>query len=139
MALANELLIKQAAATTAAGTTEIDGASIDMQDKEEVLFIAKFGTAATGNQLQAQQSADDSTWNDLEGTLTTVGSSDEIVWLNIVKPTDRYVRIQVERGTSTTLDWAVAIVGGAKKLPVDNTVSGTIAGEIHITPAEGTP
>ena len=139
MSLANTHLIKQAAATTSAGTSEIDGAGIDMLGYEEVLFIAKFGTAATGNQLQAQQSQDDSSYADLEGTLTTVGSSDEIVFLNLVKPAERYVRIQVERGTSTTLDWAVAILGGAHKLPVDNTVSGTIAGEIHISPAEGTP
>ena len=139
MALANTHLIKSAAATTGAGTSEVDGAGIDMAGYEEVLFIAKFGTAASGNTLQAQQSEDDSSYADLEDTLVDVGSSDEIVWLNLIKPAERYVRIQVQRGTSTTLDWAVAILGGAHKLPVDNTVAGTIAGEIYNSPAEGTP
>jgi hypothetical protein len=42
------------------------------------------------------------------------------------------------RGTSTTLEWCVALKFGAHSMPVDNTVAGTIHGEAHVSPAEGT-
>jgi hypothetical protein len=137
--LSKQVKIESAAATTTAGTSEVDGTSIDMQGYEGVLFVAKFGTAASGNTLQAQQSdASGSGMADLEGTLVTVGASDELVYLDLVNPAKRYVRIQAQRGTSSTLDWVVAIKYGAHKMPVDNDVAGTIAGEVSIAPAEGT-
>lgn len=141
MQLSNHVKIEQAAATTGAGTSEIDGATIDTAGYEGVLFIAKFGTAAADNTIQAQQGAASNLSDaaDLAGTLVSLGgSSDEIVWLDLYRPQERYVRIQVERGTSTTLDWAVAIKYGARNTPVDNTTVGTIAGELSVSPAEGT-
>jgi hypothetical protein len=138
--LSNFVKIMQGAATTAAGTSEVDGATIDTAGLEGVLFIAKFGTAATDNTLQAQQGADSglSDAADLIGTSVAVGASDEIVWLDLYRPQERYVRVQVERGTSTTLDWCVALGYCPRVTPVDNTTAGTIAGEAHISPAEGT-
>jgi hypothetical protein len=140
MQLVNHVAIRSAAATTAAGTSEVDGATIDTQGFEGVLFVAKFGTAATNNTIQAQQGEDSglSDAADVLGSSVTVASSDELVYLDYNKPQERYVRIQAERGTSTTLDWAVAILYGPKKLPVDNTTAGTIAGESTVAPAEGT-
>lgn len=138
--LSDGVAIDQAAAVTGAGTSEIDGASLDMQGFEGCLFIAKFGTAASDNTIQGQQDiATGGSFSDLEGTLVSVGSSDEIVCLDIVKPTKRWVRMQAERGTSTTLDWALAIRYGAHKTPVVNAVAGTLALETHVSPDEGTP
>lgn len=138
--LSNGVAIKSALATTGAGTSEIDGATIDTAGYEGVLFIAKFGTAASDNTLQAQQGAasDLSDAADLAGTSVGVGSSDEIVWVDLFRPLERYVRVQAERGTSTTLDWGVAILYGARTMAVDNATAGTIAGELHVSPAEGT-
>lgn len=140
MQLSNKVKIESALATTAAGTTEIDGATIDTAGYEGVLFIAKWGTAAAGNFLQAQQGAASNLSDaaDLEGTAVGVGASDEIVWLDLYRPRERYVRVQAERGTSSTLDWGVAIKYGARVTPVDNTTAGTIHGELAISPAEGT-
>lgn len=140
MILSKAVAILQGAATTAAGTTEVDGSGIDMLGYEGCLFVCKFGTAADGNTLQAQQSTDNSTFADLADTKVDVGTSasNEIVYLDLVNPAERYVRIQAQRGTSTTLDWCVAIRYGAHKQPVDNDTAGTIAGEVHIAPAEGT-
>ena len=140
MNLSRQVAIESGAATTGAGTTEVDGATIDTSGFEGVLFIAKFGTAASNNTLQAQQGAASNLSDaaDLEGTSVTVGSSDELVYLDLYRPRERYVRIQAERGTSTTLDWCVAIKYGARKQPVDNDTAGTIAGEVHVSPAEGT-
>jgi hypothetical protein len=138
--LSSGVLVKAALAVTTAGTSEIDGSTIDTAGYEGVMFIAKFGTAAANNTLQAQQdsASDMSTAADLEGSSVGVGASDEIVWLDIYRPRERYVRVQAERGTSTTLEWGVALLYGAKNQPVDNTVAGTIHGETLISPAEGT-
>lgn len=140
MNLSTQVAIRSALATTAAGTTEIDGATIDTQGFEGVLFIAKFGTAASNNTLQAQQDSASGmgTVADVLGTSVAVGTSDEVVWLDFNKPLERYVRVQGERGTSSTLDWGVAILYGAKRQPVDNATAGTIAGELHASPIEGT-
>lgn len=140
MNLSKVIEFREAIATTGAGTSEITGGTIDMQNFEGCLFVVKFGTAASNNQLQAQQDSASGmgTVQDLKNTLTTVGSSDEIVYLDIYRPTKRFIRIQAERGTSTTIDWGIAIKYGPRKFPVDNDVSGTIAGEVHISPVEGT-
>lgn len=136
--LSSSTKIESALATTGAGTSEIDGAGIDMQGYEGVLFVAKYGTAAAGNFLQGQQSTDNSSFADLEGTAVGVGSSDEIVFLDIHKPQEQFVRVQAQRGTSSTLDWGIALKYGARKQPVDNTVAGTIHGELSVSPSEGT-
>ena len=141
--LSSAVKIQQGAATTSAGTSNVNGANIDMQNYEGVLFIAKFGTAAADNTIKGQQSSESGggspdAYSDLAGTSVGVGASDEIVWLDILKPRERYVRMVALRGTSTTLDWAVAIQYGPRKGPVDNTVAGTIHGEAHTSPAEGT-
>ena len=141
MQLSNYIKILSGAATTSAGTSTVDGATIDTQGYEGVLWIAKFGTAASNNTLQAQQGAasDLSDAADLASTKVGVGSSDELVWLDLRNPDERYVRCQALRGTSTTLDWVIALPYGPRVLPVDNTTAGTIHGEAHVTPSEGTP
>lgn len=138
--LSNGVKIESALATTTAGTSEVDGTTIDTAGYEGVLFVAKFGTAASGNTLQAQQGAasDLSDAADLAGTSVTVGTSDELVWLDLFRPQERYVRVQAERGTSSTVDWGIALKYGARSQPVDNATAGTIAGEVHASPDEGT-
>ena len=42
-------------ATTGAGTSAVNGSTVDMNGYEGVLFIAKFGTAAADNTIKAQQ------------------------------------------------------------------------------------
>ena len=144
MNLSNHALIRQGAATTTAGTSDVNGDILDMAGFDSVLWIAKFGTAATNNTLHAQQDSDvaGGTMADLAGSSVTVGSSDEIVWLDLQHSPagERYVRVVADRGTSTTLDWCVSLRYNAKDLVsgIDNLVAGTIAGELLIHPAEGT-
>lgn len=142
MNLSNYVKISQGAATTTAGTSDVNGDILDMSGYDGVLWVAKFGTAASNNTLHAQQdsASGGGTMADLAGTSVTVGSSDEIVWLDLKhNPAgERYVRVVADRGTSTTLDWCVALRYDAKTLPVDNATAGTIAGEIQTHVAEGT-
>lgn len=139
MNLASKVETRQGIATTAAGTTTINGDIIDMQNFEGVLLTIKFGIAATGNTIKAQQGAQANMSDaaDLAGTLVAVGASDEIVQLELHQPTERFVRMVALRGTLSTIDWGAAQKYGAKRNPVDNNVAGTIASEIHSGPAEG--
>ena len=140
MNLSKSALVREGIANTSAGTTTINGATIDMANYEGVLLAAKFGTPATDNQIKVQQGdqSDLSDASDLKGTLVSVGASDEIVMVDLYRPAKRYVRMVALRGTSTTIDWGFAIRYDARKSPVDNALAGTIASETHVSPAEGT-
>ena len=139
MNLSSNVKITKVSDYAAAATSAINSASVDMSGYTGVLFIASFGTAAANNTMNAAQGADDSAdWEDLTGTSVASGASDEDVWVDVYRPTDRYVRAEIARGTSTTLEAIWAIQYGPRTAPVDNTTTGTISGEVHASPAEGT-
>jgi len=121
-----------------AETTAVESSSVNMANYEGVIFFASYGTAAANNVLHAETSSDDSAFNDLASTSVGAGSSDEDQWLEISRPLEQYLRCVADRGTSTTCGGIWALQYGAKKMPVDNTTAGTIHGEHHDTPAEGT-
>ncbi len=128
------------AATSTVTSSAIDTSPGSGQAYSAVLAHVRFGTAAADNTLKVQQSSDDGVadaYSDLEGTSVTVGASDEVVWVDI-RPTKRYVKVLALRGTSSTADPIVALPYNARQEPVDNTIAGTIAGEIHDLPDEGT-
>ena len=136
--LNEQVKITKVADYTSADTSAINCTGVDMSGYQGVLLITSFGTAAANNTANAAQSANDSSYADLEDTSVASGTSDEDVWIDVYHPTDRYVRLEIARGTSTTLEGAWAIQYGARKQPVDNTTSGTITGEEHVGEAEGT-
>ena len=139
MQLSNGIKITKVQDHTTAGTDAVNSDGVDMANFEGVLFLTSFGTAATDNTVNAAQGlTSGGTYDDLEGTETGATASDEDVWLDIYRPLDRFVRLEVVRGTSTTLESIWAIQYGARNLPVDNTTTGTIIGEAHVSPAEGT-
>ena len=136
--LSNGCKITKVQDHTGAATTAVNSTSVDMAGYEGVIFITSFGTAAADNTAEVSQSADNSSFSDLAASQVASGTSDEDVWIDVYRPSDRYVRLEVARGTSSTLESIWAIQYGAKSQPVDNTTSGTIVGELHIAPAEGT-
>lgn len=138
MPLMENVKLTKVADYTTAATTAVNGTHVDMAGYEGVVFFASFGTAATNNTINAAQGATTSSFDDLEGTSVTSGASDEDVWIDIYKPTGRYVRPEIARGTSSTVETIWAMQYGPRKAPVDNNTTGTIAGEVHATPAEGT-
>lgn len=127
-------------ALTGAGTTTINSPTIDMRGYDSVLFVSTFGTSAANNSVKVAQDTQSSmaTEADLAGTLVGVGASDETVWVEVVKPLERYVRAKFVRGTSTTIGEIYCLQFSAAALPVSNALAGTIAGELWISPAEGT-
>lgn len=124
-----------------AGTTTLEGTGVDMSGYEGVVFFTNFATPAANNTIKAQGSSDDGSadaYADLAGTSVAVGASDELTWLQVVRPRERFVRPLVLRGTSTVTGPVWAFRWGARNQPVDNAVAGTIAGETIVSPAEGT-
>ena len=125
---------------TAAGTSAVTSDEVDTAGYDGVMFVTSFGTAASDNTLKAQQDTATGMASaaDLEGTSVTSGSSDEDVWIDVYRPRERYVRVVAARGTSSTLESIWAVLYDPRSMPVDNTTTGTIVGELHQEPAEGT-
>lgn len=139
MQLSSEVKITKVADHSVAAQTAVESTAVDMAGFEGVLFLTSFGTAAADNTVKASQdTASNGSFTDLLGTSVASGTSDEDVWLDVYRPLKRYVRLEAARGTSSTLESIWAIQYGVRKLPVDNTTSGTIIGEAHVSPAEGT-
>lgn len=127
----------------AAGTTDINGSTLDMQGFEGVLIIVRMGaiTGTAVTSIKAQQDTDSGagTMADLLGTAQTVADTDDdkTFYIDLYKPAERYVRVVVDRGTAN------AVVASAEYIQygahVAPTTHGTnVSGETHVSPAEGT-
>ena len=139
--LSNAVKLTKISDPTGAGTSPITSAAVDMSGFDGALFFTSFGTAAANNVLKLQQSDDDAAsdaYSDILGTSVASGTSDEDVWVDIMRPGKRYLKLIVTPGTSSTIGDMWVVQYGSTSKPVDNTTSGTITGEQHIGPAEGT-
>lgn len=133
-------------AATAAGTTDVESDSVDMAGFDAVLFFTTFGelTADAETVIKVQQSADDGdddAFADLEDTGIVVADDDDgqTFGVEIIRPTERYLRCVVERGTANAVVGAIyALQYAGSRGPVENTVVDTATFESHNGPAEGT-
>lgn len=138
-----EIKINKVKDASSAATTDVTSDSVDMQGYDSVAFLLTFGTI-TGSavtSIHVEQSANDSSFADLEGTNVTVADDDdnEMFWLEIVRPTDRYIRLIVDRGTQNAEVGAIYAFQTPmhEQKPIDNVIDDTITGESHLTPDEG--
>jgi len=125
----------------AAATTDINATSVDMLGFEQVTFVVPIGAIVAGavTSIKAQGSSDNSSFSDLAGTSQTIADADDdkTFYINVVKPSYRYVRLVVDRGTqNATVGGIIAIQSNPKTLPVSHGTS--VSGETHISPAAGT-
>lgn len=143
--LSKNVKISSAVTPTAgvAGTTAIEGSIVDMSGYEGVLMIVRMGAITTNavTSIKAQQGAAAAMGDaaDLEGTSQTIADSDddEIFYIDIFRPQERYVRLYVSRATqNAVVASAEYIQYGPKAAPVTQP-TGT-NGETHVSPAEGT-
>jgi len=145
MELGKETKISSAVTPTAgaAGTTDINGTTLDMQGFESVLMAVRFGaiTASAVTSIKAQQGAESdlSDAADLEDTGQTIADSDDdkTFYIDLVKPQERYVRLVVDRATqNAVVASAEYIQYGARKAPTSHGTN--VSGETHVSPSEGT-
>lgn len=145
MNLSKNTKISQAITVTAgaAGTTDINGATLDMQDYEGVWMVVTFGaiTANAVTSIKAQQGAqsDLSDAADLAGTAQTIADTDDekTFYIDLYKPAERYVRLVVDRGTqNAVVASAEYIQYEPRKAPTSH--GSNVSGETHVSPSEGT-
>ena len=139
----HRISIAIAAGSRTAGQTAINGAMVDMQGYEGVVAVVEMGTiAATAVTSIKWQQSDTTTaadFTDLEGTGLAIAddAGDEIFVSELYKPTKRYVRLVVSRGTANaTLRAATYIQYKARSAPVPQGTDVTT--ELNVGPAEGT-
>jgi hypothetical protein len=95
----------------AAGTSQQTGAAVDMSQGggfRGCRFIADFGALTAGQvtDLKVQGSNDNSTWTDLASTKAGPmldADSNKLLISDVWKPTYRYLRPVVDRGTSNAV------------------------------------
>ena len=139
--LSDEVKLTKVANHTTSGTTAVTSSSVDMAGFTGALFFTSFGTAAANNTLVAQQSSDDGSadaYADLEGTSVSAGTSDEDVWIDLINPQKRYLLVVATPAGTSTVESIWCLQYGARAVPQDNTTTGTITGEQHNYPDEGT-
>lgn len=127
----------------AAGTSAISGTILDMSGYEGVLVMVRMGAITSGavTSIKMQQDTDSAggTMADLEGTSQSIADTDddEIFYIDLFRPQERYVRLYVSRATqNAVVASAEYIQYGPKAAPVTQP-TGT-NGETHVSPAEGT-
>lgn len=145
MQIGKELKFTQVKTAVAAGTSDINSDTIDMQNWDGVLFITSFGTITSGavTSVKVQQDTDSGagTMADLLGSGQAVADSDsdQCVVHDLYKPLERYVRIVVDRATqNAVLNSIVAIQYRGSKTPATNDSATVVALKSLISPAEGT-
>ena len=125
----------------AAGTSAINATSVDMSGFEQVTFVVPVGAIVSGavTSIKAQGSNDNSSFTDLAGTSQTISDTDDdkTFYVNVVKPSYRYVRLVVSRATqNATIGGIIGIQSNPKTLPVSHGTS--VSGETWVSPAAGT-
>ena len=120
--------ILEALDTTAGGTTDVNGASVDMgQDGgfDSISFGVRVGTIANNavTSVKLQESSDNSTWTDIDDAEQSVAATDddEWFWVEKAKVNERYARGVVERGTANAaITIALYVLSRAHKAPFDD-------------------
>lgn len=133
----NVKLTKVLAAASSAGTA-LDSASVDMEGFEGVMFFGRIATVDAANFANVAQSSDDSSFADLLGTKVVPGDDADSFLIDVFRPTDRYLRCEIDRGGTNTATGDVYALqyGGARKVPTSH--GATVDAETHVSPIEGT-
>ena len=143
--LSKQSSIEQAITVTngAAGTSDVNGATFDMQGFESITIIVVMGAITSGavTSVKAQQGAqsDASDMADLLGSAQTIADDDDedTYVIDIIQPQERYVRVVVDRATqNAVISSGIYIATGSRKQPTAH--GSTINVETHVQPAEGT-
>ena len=146
--LSDETKISILSTTTAgaAGSTAITSSALDMAGHDGVLFIVPVGAVVSGaaTSLKVQQSDDSGgspdDYTDLTGTSVTIADTDDdgLKYIDVRRPGKRYLKVVCSRATqNATIGGIIAIQYGKRSLSTASHGSG-VAGEQHLSEAEGT-
>ena len=127
----------------ASGTADRNGATLDMAGYDGVLVVCKLATIAVGAvtsiKMQSGAASDMSDAADLAGTGVSIAADDddEIKYIDLYQPLERYVRCVVDKDASNACAESVVYIQYRGKSGPVTQPTGT-EGERHQSPAEGT-
>ena len=101
---AETMLITQVVNPALYDDTAVNGAGVDMQGWDGVLFLIPVGAMDTTLDAKAQDSADNSTFADIAGaaiTQYTATDDNKLCAIDVWRPTARFVRVVVDPGDGT--------------------------------------
>jgi hypothetical protein len=134
--LSEDVVITTVAAV-ATGTSTITGSALDMAGFDGALFIVRLGSPATNNNLRIQQcDTTGGSYADLAGTLVGNHATDNPLIVDIKRPIEQFLKYQITRGTTSTID-NVTIIQYKSRTKPKTQPSGTQI-ERWSGPAEGT-
>ncbi len=109
-----------------------------MQGFEGVMFVGSLAAVNAGNFAKARQGQQSnmSDGADLANTKVTPVANGDSFLIDVYRPLERYLKLIVTRGASSTTGDVYAILYGARHVPV--THGATIDAETYAGPAEGT-
>jgi hypothetical protein len=104
-----EITVAITAATGVAGTTDIEGAEVDMTGFQGCIMMVRMGAITSGavTSLKAQQDTATGMGSaaDLEGSGITVAADDDNKYfaIDIVNPKETFLRVYVDRATQNAV------------------------------------
>ena len=131
------------AASYAAGTSDVNGATLDMQGYDGVLVICTLAAIAAGAttdlRMQGGDESDASDMADLTGTAGTIADSDDdtVRYIDLYQPQSRYVRCVLNKDASNSVAASIVYLQYRSKTGPITQPSG-VSGEAHASPAAGT-
>jgi hypothetical protein len=132
MGLFSDYRIRVVKTAAAEGTDAVVSDAVDATGYKSVTFLAIVGTPAADNILSVESSSDASSWAAVSGSAVTPGAEDAFQWVEVYRPTKKYLRATVARDTATTVDTIIAIQGDARLGSQDNTEAGEAAGVFKV-------
>lgn len=137
MALQHDIKITTVA-PTATGTTTITGTALDMTGFDGAIFIARLGSPAVNNNLRVQQcDTTGGSYADLAGSKAGDHATDNPLIVEVNRPLEGFLKWQITRGTTTTIDAVTIIQYASKGVKPVTQPTGTQAKSLY-HPAEGT-
>jgi hypothetical protein len=137
MNLSKNTKVVLALAGQVTGTSTLTTNPIDTQGFEGVMFVGSLAAANAGNFAKARQGQQSnmSDGADLANTKVVPVTNGDSFLIDINRPQERYVDLQIVRGVTTVTGDVYAILYGPRKAPT--THGPTINAETHVSPAEG--
>lgn len=132
--------ITLAKAAQGSDTSDVVSDLVDMRGYSGVVFLGTIASENEGNYLKVQQGdeSDGSDMTDLEDTSVVADGNGGVVASDVYRPTKRYVRGVIVRGSATATGAIYALRHQPSSVPVTNAVSGEVAVAKTQSPAEAT-
>ena len=120
--LSDQVVIEKVLVAQATGTSTLETASVSTAGFAGIVFVGTLGSFAVNNTLRLRQSLDDVTFNDVGNAFpdapTADGNSFSVDLYEQDIRLGPYIRLQIVRGTTTTVGEVYAIkYGSPRKVP----------------------